>query len=65
MTKAEIKEANRYYWIVKGHLIPKSWKEQDIQSIYDGYFKRIWCNNENYVYEEGFEKAYTEQNNFN
>jgi len=58
MTEAELKEANRYYWIVKGQLIPKSWKEKDIQSVYEGYFKRIWGKHENGIHEDGFEEAY-------
>ena len=58
MTEAEFKEANRYYWIVKGHLIPDAWSEKDIMSVYNGYFDRIWGNHENVVHEDGFEEAY-------
>lgn len=58
MTAFEHKEANRYYWIVKGHLIPDSWSENDIMSIYNSYFERIWGNHENCVNEHGFEAAY-------
>lgn len=58
MTEAEIKEANRYYWIVKGQLIPKSWKEKDVESVHTNYFKRIWGKHENVVHECGFEEAY-------
>lgn len=52
------KEANRFYWIVKGHLIPESWSDEDVERIYDSYMKRIWGNHEAVVHEEGFEKAY-------
>lgn len=58
VTQAEIKEANRYYWIVKGHLIPDTWKEKEIRSVYESYFSRIWGNHENDVNEEGFEEAW-------
>jgi hypothetical protein len=58
MTEAERKEANRYYWIVKGHLIPDAWSEKDIMSVHNSYFDRIWGNHENVVHEDGFEEAY-------
>lgn len=43
--------------MVKGHLTP------DIKTMYDcyeGYFKRLWNNNESYTHETGFEEAYTQ-----
>jgi hypothetical protein len=58
MTQTERKEANRYYWIVKGHLIPDAWPEKDILSVYNSYFERIWGNHENVVHEDGFEEAW-------
>lgn len=61
MTPFQYKEANRYYWIVKGHLIPISWNEKDIMSIYKSYFARIWGNHENCVHEVGFEVAWTKR----
>ncbi len=61
MTPYEHKEANRYYWIVKGHLIPDAWSEKDILSVYNGYFDRIWGNHENVVHEDGFEEAWTKK----
>jgi len=63
MTRAEHKEANRYFWIVKGHLIPDSWQEKEIMSVYNGYFERIWGKHENYVHEDGFEEAYAKKYN--
>jgi hypothetical protein len=63
MTEAEFKEANRYYWIVKGSLISDSWSEKDIMSVYDGYFHRIWGNHENVIHEDGFEEAYSKKYN--
>ena len=54
------KEANRYYWLVKGQLIPKSEPDNVVEDYYRSYFKRLWnnesgCMNE---YEHGFEQAY-------
>jgi hypothetical protein len=44
------KEANRFYWIVKGQLIPESWTDEDVEAIYHSYMKRIWgnCEAKNY-----------------
>ena len=61
MTDYEIREANRYYWIVKGQLIPESWEEAEVERIYISYFKRIWGNHENIVHETGFNAAYEER----
>lgn len=63
MTPAERKEANRYYWIVKGHLIPTMWDDVQVRSILDGYFVRIWGNHENVVHEDGFEAAWQKRLN--
>jgi isopenicillin N synthase-like dioxygenase len=61
----QIKEANRYYWIVKGQLIPDTWSVADVSRIYDSYFVRIWGNNENYVHEDGFKHAWNKRNGDN
>lgn len=58
MDQAELKEANRLFWMVKGHLIPDSWSEQDIRSMHDSYFRRMWGNHEAVFHEEGFEAAW-------
>lgn len=52
------KEANRFNWIIKGQLIDKSESDTTIEKLYDSYFKRLWGNNENYIHEDGFERAY-------
>ena len=54
------KEANRYFWLVKGHLIPKQESDEIVERYYTSYFKRLW-NNESQcldIYERGFEAAY-------
>ena len=52
------KEANRLNWIIKGKLIDTSWSDIEVEKTYHSYFKRLWGNNESYIYEEGFEEAY-------
>jgi hypothetical protein len=54
------KEANRLFWMVKGHLIPKTEPDDIVEGYYESYFKRLW-NNESQcldLYERGFEQAY-------
>jgi len=60
MSDKEIKEAYRIFWMVKGHL---SASEETVLSCADGYFKRLWCNNEAYLHEEGFEEAWSKLKN--
>lgn len=61
MNAEQIKEANRYYWIVKGQLIPVSWSLDQIEKIYYSYMERIWGNHENVVHETGFEEAWNKR----
>ena len=52
----DLKQACRLFWLTKGHL--KSDKKTII-SCYNGFFKRLWNNNERAVYGmDGFEEAY-------
>jgi hypothetical protein len=55
------KEANRFYWIIKGKLIDESWSDFQVEQVYYSYMKRIWGNHEAIVHEEGFEKAWAER----
>ena len=54
------KEANRYYWLVKGQLIPNSEPDNVVEDYYRSYFKRLWNNESGCMdeYERGFEQAY-------
>ena len=52
------KEYNRVFWIVKGRLIPDTWNNATVQEMYKDFYKRLWNNNECYLREAGFEKAY-------
>lgn len=55
MNKVDFKEACRLFWMVKGHL---NTEDHVIVECYDGYFKRMWYNEEGYTHEEGFEEAW-------
>ena len=57
------KEVNRFMWILKGHLVPDGYSEKDYLDTHESFLKRLWGNHENYVHEDGFEKAYTEKYN--
>jgi hypothetical protein len=62
MTYFQHKEANRLYWMVKGHLIPESWSEKDIKKTYDSYMTRLWGNCERAEYSTlSFEAAWAER----
>jgi len=56
------KEANRFYWLVKGQLIPTSWSDTDVEKIYNSYMTRLWGNHERGVYgSKGFETAWKQR----
>ena len=58
MQEQELKEAYRLFWMVKGHLnAPQS----TVLESYNGYFKRMWFNEESYVHMEGFEEAWAKK----
>jgi hypothetical protein len=46
--------------MIKGHL---NVNEETILSSYDGYFKRVWYNEEAYIHTEGFEEEYNKKEN--
>ena len=57
----DFKEACRLFWLKKGHL---GADDKTIISCYDGYFKRLWSNNERAEYGmEGFDEAYNKKVN--
>ena len=58
------KEANRYYWLVKGSLIPESWSDSEVERIHISYFNRLWGNHEAMIHEDGFEAAYLDRADF-
>jgi len=58
MVEINIKKANELMWAVKGHLIPETYTDEDIEKLYNSYFARMWGNHE-YTYRlEGFEEAW-------
>jgi|13_taG_2_1085334.scaffolds.fasta_scaffold01586_9 hypothetical protein len=57
------KEANFLFFCVKGFLIPVEYTDEDIRSMYDSYFKRLWGNNERMVYcQDEFDKIWDMKN---
>lgn len=60
MSEPDLKEYCRIFYIVKGHLRAS---EETIKSSYNGYFKRIWYDEETYYKTEGFEEAWIEYQN--
>jgi hypothetical protein len=51
------------FYCVKGHLIPTEYTTEDIKSMYDSYFKRLWCNNERMIYcRDDFEELWGMKN---
>tara|TARA_B100000780_G_C20959937_1_gene383127 strand:- start:239 stop:478 length:240 start_codon:yes stop_codon:yes gene_type:complete len=62
----DIKEANFMFWQVKGHLIPSEYSNEDVISMYDSYFKRLWGNNESrdncrVDFEKAWEQEYVQK----
>ena len=57
----DYKEANKMHYRVKGHLIPDEWEDSDIVKMYDGYFKRMWGNNECGHIDDAFEIVWKEK----
>ena len=57
------KEANRYFWLVKGHLIPRSESDETVEGYYKSYFSRLWNNESQCLddYEIGFEAAWKQR----
>ena len=57
MDEAELKEAYRLFWLVKGHM---NCSDETALRSADGYFKRLWNNESQCLdeYEIGFEQAY-------
>ena len=60
MSEPDFKECCRIFYIVKGHLRAT---EETIKSSYNGYFKRVWYDEETYYKTEGFEEAWIEYQN--
>jgi hypothetical protein len=57
------KEANRFFWLVKGHLIPISEPDHIVEGYYESYFKRLWNNESGCLdqYESGFDSAWKQR----
>ena len=51
----DVKDKYRVFYMVKGHI---NTSHATIVQSYDGYFKRLWNNNESYIHEQGFAEAW-------
>lgn len=62
MDEAELKEAYRLFWMVKGHI---DCSDRTALDSADSYFKRLWRAGSDgaplYAREEGFEEAYAKK----
>ena len=63
MTTEERKECYKMFYMVKGHIGCADWQDKDLESMRDSYFKRLWYNEEAYIYAQGFEEAYSNLHN--
>ena len=59
MTEEQRKECYKMFYMVKGHIGCTDWQDKDLESMRDSYFKRLWYNEEAYIYAQGFEEAYS------
>ena len=50
-----VKDKYRIFYMVKGHL---NATHSTVVGSYDGYFRRMWNNNEAYLHEDGFEHCW-------
>jgi hypothetical protein len=58
----DLKEANRLFYSVKGSLIPDDYTDEDIEMMYNSYFKRLWGNHEASTRDEKFEELWANRN---
>ena len=54
MSQPSHKEVHRIFYMVKGYIAT----DANAYASYDGYFKRLWYDEESYFKEDGFEEAY-------
>lgn len=59
MSEEDRKECFKIFFMVKGHIGCSSWSDEELLSMRDSYFKRLWYNEEAYIYAQGFEDAYS------
>ena len=61
MSWASFKEANRLLWMDKRQLVPQHWTDEEIESMADRCFRRLWGNHETVYREAGFEEAFNKK----
>ncbi|MDA9374114.1 hypothetical protein N9R43_01895 [bacterium] len=58
MDLIELKKVNEMFFAVKGHLFPTTYTVNEMRSVYNSYFTRMWGNNEFYLHVEQFEDVW-------
>ena len=58
MTQEELKKVNKMFYAVKGHLFPIEYTVNEMRSVYESYFNRMWGNDEFYTHIENFEEVW-------
>ena len=58
MTQEELKKVNEMFYAVKGHLFPIEYTVNEMRSVYESYFNRMWGNDEFYTHIENFEEVW-------
>ena len=61
VTWEAFKDANRLLWMDKRRLVPADWSNEEIESMADRCFRRLWGNHESVYHEVGFEEAFNKQ----
>ena len=59
MNLDEHKKVNEMFYAVKGHLFPEQYSANEMRTVYDSYFKRMWGNNEYCNHIENFEDVWS------
>jgi hypothetical protein len=58
VTWEAFEDANRLLWMDKRRLVPADWCDQEIESMADRCFRRLWGNHEAVYKMDGFEEAF-------
>ena len=58
MDLKELKKVNEMFYAVKGHLFPTSYSANEMRSVYDSYFARMWGNHEFSTHLDNFEEVW-------
>jgi hypothetical protein len=62
MNLDELKKVNEMFFAVKGHLFPIEYTVDEMRSVYNSYFSRMWGNHEFHLHAEDFEEIWNNRN---